>query len=91
MSHLLCRCGYDIRDTSCPSTHEARVVTDMEIDDSPTLDPPVMLVHKSRELIECPGCLRLLIQREPGVAGYVYYLPEGEPLNLAEQQGGYRG
>lgn len=80
MSHLLCKCGYDIRDTSYRPTHVARLVTyDWSTHEA--------LVYKSREVVECPGCLRLLVQRVPGIPGYVYYFPDDEPLNLVESRG----
>lgn len=96
MSHFLCKCGYDIRNISCPSTHEARVVTDMEHDDGEliTLKDGCMRIYRdplySRDLIECPECWRIWIQTEPR-GEYRSYSPDDEPIRLSERQGGYRG
>jgi hypothetical protein len=89
MSKFSCRCGYVISDVTCPSTHEARLVTDLEMDDA-SIETPTD-VYRSREVIECPECYRLWVQRDTSGAEYLPFLPEQEPLRLAEQQGGYRG
>ncbi len=97
MSRFGCRCGYEIRNITCPSTHEGRLVTDMEIDDSicandgpRTID---RLAFYHREFLECPECGRLWIQHSPQSPTYIPFIPEDgkESLGIAEQQGGYRG
>lgn len=97
MSRFSCRCGNQLTNTTCPSTHEGQLVTDLEQDDFELattdnghrvsfVDP-----FKSREFMECPKCFRIWIQLAHDNPRYVPYLPEEEPLKLAEQQGGYRG
>lgn len=92
MSKFRCNCDYVISDVTCPSAHEARIVTDMEMDNfapdgyaNKTSD-----LLNSRELIECPNCWRVWIQQSKD-GKYLAFLPEKEPLKLSEQQGGYRG
>jgi hypothetical protein len=90
VSRFSCRCGREITNTTCPSTHEARLVTDIEEDDAicsgKQIDP-----LESRGVMECPDCLRIWIEVHPRANHYIPYKPEEEPLGLAERQGGYRG
>jgi hypothetical protein len=91
MSRFACRCGFEIRDISCPSTHEAYLVTDLELDDvGPDGRAPRLDVLESREVIECPQCWRLWVQIAPR-GRYLPFVAEAEPLQLSKQQGGYRG
>ncbi len=104
MSRFLCRCGYEIRDITCPSTHEARLVTDLEADDFEmcTVDAHLgeptggrrsshVELFNSRVVMECPQCWRLWVQVSRDENRYIPFMPEEEPLKLSEQQGGYRG
>ena len=91
MSRFDCRCGYEIRDITYPTTHEGRLLTDLEMDDHlGPIDDLHRVAIKSRAVMECPQCFRIWIQIEP-CGQYKPYAPEEEPIKLAEQQGGYRG
>lgn len=97
MSKFDCRCGEVISHVTCPSTHGGCLVTDMERDDFElcTTDrghrEAYVDLYRSRDFMECPACFRIWIQLKPGEPRYIAFLPEREPLKLAEQQGGYRG
>lgn len=88
MSHFLCRCGFDVRNISAPSAHEGYLVTNIDMDDGSL--KTVSDIIRLREVLECPMCLRIYIQRDPR-GPYLPFIAEGEALHLAEQQGGYRG
>jgi hypothetical protein len=91
MSKFTCRCENVISDVSCPSTHQGHFVTDLDIDNAICAGREGILDIPHREIFECPECKRLWVQQSPRVGKYLPFLPESEPLNLAEQQGGYRG
>ncbi len=84
MSRLPCPCGYTIHDTSWPPTHVATLFTKIEEHD-------LGLEFGRRDVIECPNCLGLLVEHPIGSGSYVRYLAEGEPIKMAESQGGYHG
>ena len=88
MAKFNCKCGKTISNTTYPSTHEARLVTDLDVDDAPDESD---VVGRSRDVIECPSCWCLWIETASRSHIYVRFVPDGEPLKLSEQQGGYRG
>jgi hypothetical protein len=97
VSKFNCRCGEVISDVTCPSTHGGRLVTDIDADDFKmcTTDDGHRGGHvdlfSSRDFMECPFCFRLWVQLSRDSPTYIAFLPERQPLKLAEQQGGYRG
>lgn len=93
MSDLMCNCNFIITNSDSlfpPATHKAFLVTDVDVEPF-IFDALELSDLPKRQIIECPQCKRIWIEKEPKSNTFVSYLPEAEALDLAINQGGYRG
>ena len=85
MPHLDCRCGLRFDLSRGPDPADYRLVPDARLDDMLALhdrEIPVAQLERldseSRQVLLCPQCGRLWLQRSPDSTGYLEYVPATE-------------